>query len=84
VNLAWGHYLATGYKTSAPDIAAAANAHAGRRDEARAIVADWRRPFFDRHGAFMAANQRLRRAIMNENGVAARAGLSEPRDGRSW
>ena len=36
------------------------------------------------HAIFMAANQRLRRAIMNENGVAARAGLSEPRDGRSW
>ena len=32
-----------GIEASAPDIAAAANAHLGRLDEARAIVAEWRK-----------------------------------------
>jgi adenylate cyclase len=53
LNLAWANYLAgraeeavnfmKGVEKFAPDIAAAANAHAGRLDEARAIIADWRK-----------------------------------------
>jgi TolB-like protein len=53
INLAWTHYLAgrydeaaktiKGYETGAPDVAAAAYAYLGRLDEARAVVADWRK-----------------------------------------
>jgi len=53
INLAWTHYLAgrsgeavnfiRGVEKFAPDIAAAAYAHLGRLDEARAIIADWRK-----------------------------------------
>ena len=53
INLAWANYLAghsdeainymKGIEASAPNIAAALNAHLGRLDEARAIVAEWRK-----------------------------------------